>query len=73
MVDSKTLAMLEQYNKGLELYKMRKFEEAIEYFEKALEIIPEDGPSELYIERCKEFIETPPAEDWDGVYTFTTK
>jgi tetratricopeptide (TPR) repeat protein len=73
MVDSKTLAMLEQYNKGLELYKMRKFEEAIEYFEKALEIIPDDGPSALYIDRCKEFMENPPAEDWDGVYVFTTK
>lgn len=73
MVDSITLEMIEQYNKGLELYKQRKFKEAITYFEKALEIIPGDGPSKLYIERCKEYIANPPADDWDGVYVFTTK
>ncbi|MFW5800269.1 MAG: tetratricopeptide repeat protein [Spirochaetota bacterium] len=72
-VDSVTLSMLEQYNKGLELYKQRKFEEAKKYFEKALEIKPGDGPSQLYIERCEEFIKNPPPKDWDGVFTFTTK
>ncbi len=73
MVDSITLAMLEQYNRGLELYKQRKFEEAITYFQKALEVKPDDGPSALYIERCNQFIENPPDDNWDGVVTFTTK
>lgn len=73
MVDNKTLAMIDEYNKGLDLYKQRKFKEAIKFFEKAIEIIPNDGPSLVYIERCKNFMENPPEPDWDGVYTFTTK
>ncbi len=73
MVDNETLAMIDEYNKGLDLYKQRKFKEAIKFFENALEIVPDDGPSQLYIERCKNFIQNPPDDDWDGVYTFTTK
>ena len=31
------------------------------------------NPSLIYLERCKEFKETPPPKDWDGVYTLTSK
>jgi len=27
----------------------------------------------MYIKRCKEFLETPPPADWDGVYIMKTK
>lgn len=67
------LKLLEQYNKALSLYKQRKWEEALKEFQKALEIIPDDGPSKLYIERCKEYIKNPPPEDWDGVFVMKTK
>lgn len=72
-VDSQTLAMLEEYNKGLKLYRKREFSEALKCFEKAIELRPGDGPSGLYIKRCKDYIKTPPDDDWDGVYEFTTK
>ncbi len=65
--------MLDHYNAGLELYKQRNFQMALEKFRKAVEIIPEDGPSKLYLERCEHFIETPPPGDWDGVFVMTTK
>ncbi len=65
--------VLEHYNRGLSLYKMKKFSDAIQEFEKALSIRPEDGPSKLYLDRCKNFLKNPPPEDWDGVYTMTTK
>lgn len=65
--------MLDHYNAGLELYKQRNFQKAMEEFRKAVEIIPEDGPSKLYLERCEHFIETPPPADWDGVFVMTTK
>ena len=42
-------------------------------FEKALEIDPKDGPSKTYVGRCNTFLEEPPEEDWDGVYTHTEK
>ena len=73
MISKEKLAMLDFYNRGLELYRMRHFEEAKKYFQKALEIVPDDGPSQVYIERCDYFIKNPPPPDWDGVFTMTTK
>jgi hypothetical protein len=73
MVSEQKRQMLKHYNEGLRLYKTRKFREALTVFEKALEYEQEDGPTKLYISRCKELIKKPPPLDWDGVYTMTTK
>lgn len=73
MIDKRTKDMLTHYNQGLELYKSKSFKEAVSSFKKALEIKPEDGPSKLYLERCQVLIKDPPPEDWDGVFTMTTK
>ncbi|MCB1145738.1 MAG: tetratricopeptide repeat protein [Leptospiraceae bacterium] len=73
MITPELQSVLEQYNQGLSLYKKRQFQEAKMFFEKALEIIPDDGPSKLYLERCEHFIEEPPPEDWDGVFVMKTK
>ncbi|RMD98277.1 MAG: adenylate/guanylate cyclase domain-containing protein [Calditrichaeota bacterium] len=61
------------YNEGLELYKQRKWYEAIKAFKRVMRYFPSDGPSRVYIKRCLDFIETPPPENWDGVYEFKTK
>ncbi len=66
-------ALLEQYNASLVLYKNRKFTEAMAGFKKALEIVPTDGPSKLYVERCEQYLEHPPGDDWDGVFVMKTK
>jgi len=65
--------LLKYYNLGLAAYKQRKWDDAIRSFEMALKLYPGDGPSELYISRAKAFKETPPPEDWDGVYVMTEK
>ena len=73
MITPEQNELLNHYNGGLELYKNRKFDEAMNLFEKALTIDSNDGPSKLYLDRCKAFKETPPPEDWDGVFIMTTK
>ncbi|MBK8393776.1 MAG: tetratricopeptide repeat protein [Leptospiraceae bacterium] len=73
MITPEMKEVLVHYNKGLELYKTSKFKEALEYFNKGLAIIPDDGPTLMYIKRCKEFLESPPPADWDGVYIMKTK
>lgn len=73
MVSKEKMEMLKYYNKGLELYRNRQFEEAKKYFKKCLEIVTDDGASQIYIERCDSFIQNPPPENWDGVYKMTTK
>lgn len=65
--------VLDLYNRGLTLYKQRSFQEAKSLFQQALSIHPNDGPSQLYIERCDAFLKNPPPADWDGVFTMTTK
>ncbi|MCR4422520.1 MAG: HAMP domain-containing protein [Exilispira sp.] len=64
--------MVDLYQKGLEEYKGRNWNKAIDYFSKAYEM-NSDGTSSMYIERCQHFIEEPPSDDWDGVYVFKTK
>ncbi|MBF0379410.1 MAG: CHASE2 domain-containing protein [Magnetococcales bacterium] len=65
--------MLEHYYRGTAEYKARRYSDAIAHFIKALEVIEDDGPSLTYLERCKEYMENPPADDWDGVFNFTSK
>ena len=73
MITAEMQQMLDLYNEGLELYKTQKFQEAMDKFNKALEIKPDDGPAKLYLDRCEMFLENPPGEDWDGVFTMTSK
>ena len=34
---------------------------------------PDDGPSKVLLERCRQYAANPPGPDWDGVYVMTTK
>lgn len=65
--------VLELFSRGRKLYKLMDFDEAQKSFAHALKIDPDDGPSKVYFARCKHYIENPPPEDWDGVFTMTTK
>jgi len=73
MITREKEELLRYYNEGLTLYKLRKWSDAEKMFEKALSIIPSDGPSKLYLDRSRNFMQNPPSEDWDGVFVMTTK
>jgi adenylate cyclase len=70
LVSEKCMAYFFQ---GREAYKKQDFATAIEKFKSALEEEPHDGPSKTYLERCEEFLQNPPGDDWDGVYETKTK
>ena len=63
---------VKHYDQGLELYFKKKWKEAIKSFEAALKV-KKDKASQMFIERCKEFIKNPPSKDWDGVWEMKTK
>ena len=65
--------LLRNYNLGLTAYKQRKWDEAINAFEKALRIDADDGPSNVYLDRSRKYKDNPPPDDWDGVFVMTTK
>lgn len=45
MISEAMKQTIQFYNEGLNLYKTRKFTEALEKFKKAVELTPDDGPS----------------------------
>jgi len=65
--------ILPLFHKGLEAYRKRQWESAVEIFDQVLQTKPEDGPTLVYLERCRFFEANPPPEDWDGVFTAETK
>jgi adenylate cyclase len=66
-------AMLEHYGTGFAAYRARAWGDAEQAFLAALEAMPGDGPSAMYVDRCRTFAKTPPPADWDGVWTLTSK
>jgi adenylate cyclase len=65
--------LIEQHQLGLEAYKARDWARAKQYFTKALEIRPGDGPSREFSSRCDWYRTTPPPDSWDGAFNIETK
>ncbi len=64
---------LDAYKSGLEQYRAARFEPAMRDFKEALGLHPKDKLSKLYVERCAHYLEQPPGDDWDGVWTLASK
>jgi len=67
------LRRLEYFSKGYDLYHKREFKASMEQFNHAMNVNPEDECSKIYVQRCQNYIATPPPDDWDGVFIMTTK
>lgn len=72
-IDSQDYLWHQDYQKAFELYQNQKFSEAAAIFEK-LSKEPICDPASISMKkRCAYLIENPPLQDWDGVFTATTK
>ena len=70
--------LLPKFHDALELYKKQQWDQAFTAFgsiEKLEEIFPgrKTNPSRVYMDRCTHLKENPPGDDWDGVWTLTSK
>ncbi len=72
-VSAEEIAERDKYHEALELYKAKKFDQAIQVLKQLDREYGERFVHQLYIKRCEHFIAEPPEQNWDGVYTFTTK
>lgn len=61
------------FARGLAAYRNRDWEKAENIFKEICKNIPLEGPSRVYLERCKIFAENPPPEEWDYVWEMKTK
>ena len=66
-------ALLERYNAALNAYRNQQWAEASGKFGELLALYPDDGPTQVLLQRCVEFREEAPAEDWDGVHVMKSK
>jgi adenylate cyclase len=63
----------ELWDQALLAYRQRQFEQALEQFT-ALDVLrPKNVSVQLYLDRCAHFIKHPVSDDWDGVFTHTSK
>jgi adenylate cyclase len=65
--------LIERFSAGLEMYRSAQWESAIEVFEGLRRDYPDDGPSAVFLERCRDYVLEPPLGVWDGVHVMTTK
>ena len=62
----------ENYQKGLQCYKMGNWSSAIDYFTIADKQKPKDYSVNMFLERCQDYQENPP-EQWDGAISLDFK
>jgi adenylate cyclase len=61
------------YNYALNLYRSQNWVQAQAAFEALQQSTPLRQLYAMYLERIAHFVQTAPAPDWDGTYTFLTK
>ncbi len=66
------IEQMDLYFQGLELYRLKGFEAAHDYFKRSFEKLG-DYPSKVYMHRCEFYLINPPGQNWDGVFEFKTK
>jgi adenylate cyclase len=72
-LDGATHRLCDLFSSGLTHYRQQEWIEAIRFFERALEVSSDDGPSKIFTARCHEFMKAPPPSGWEGLYRLTTK
>ncbi len=61
------------YEAGLDAYARRDWAGAAELFESANAIRGDDLPSQIFVERCRKYLASPPPEDWTAVSILAEK
>lgn len=66
--DDGSPAEVELFAQGLQAYRLRHWQEAVEKFQEVLRLNPQDGPARLYFERASHFLESPPPSTWPAIH-----
>jgi len=61
------------FEEGIRLFEQREWLKADKAFKETMKLIPQDPPSNKFIERSANYFKNPPPENWDGVFTLTSK
>lgn len=72
-VNQDKLDVVDAYLSGFTAYSERKWDEATAHFSAGLKIDPEDGPCQIFVDRCNGFKAAPPDDVWDAVHNLDSK
>lgn len=72
-LDAATLDGLAAFEKAMELFLARRFEDALQLLRGILKRQPQDGPAAVFAVLCEEYLAHPPPAGWTGVYVQTEK
>ncbi len=61
------------FKDGIAEYRNRRWDSAIKLFNECVSINPNDKPSHLFLERAQILKQTPPPDDWTGVWVMESK
>jgi len=61
------------FKDGLAAYRSRRWDAAIKLFQECVALNPNDKPSHLFLERAQILKQTPPPDDWTGVWVMDSK
>ena len=61
------------YEEGVAAFDARRYDAALAAFQKFVEVLPEDGPGQLYLRISQEYSVIPPDATWEGVFNLTAK
>jgi len=67
------MELLSIHNEALEVYRRKKYRNAIESFSKVLSIQPDDSVARVFIERCRQLLKNPELIDEKGIFNITVK
>ena len=75
---TENINLIKLFEQGIDHYFKQEWKLAVSKFKQAENLENKfesrnTTPSQIYIERCKMFMENPPEKDWDGVWKMTSK
>ena len=70
---SQTPEWVTAYEAGLDAYARRDWADAAELFESAIAVRGDDLPSQIFVERCRKYLASPPPGDWTAVSILAEK
>jgi adenylate cyclase len=66
-------AAIRVFAAGLDCYRRQAWQEAMEFFDRCVELNPADGAARTMLERCRVYRHAMLGADWDGVFATLNK
>jgi adenylate cyclase len=66
-------SLLQPFEKAMTAYREQNWKEAVLQFGTLLTSFPDDGPTQIFLQRALEFRERAPEPGWDGVHVMKSK